>query len=259
MRLELDEMRGKTVLITGSSKRVGRSIAKKLAQKGFNIAIHYNKSKKESDSLQNELKIYKVKVKTFKLDLKKTSRIKSFFKKIVNYFGEINVLINNASTFEFDSLKNATINSYDNHLDVNLKAPFFLSKYFVQALGEKKGNIINILDQRVMNTTPYFTSYTISKSALLTLTKSLALSLAPKIRVNAIAPGPTLKSKRQTKEEFNKQILRTPLRKKVPLEEINNSIIFLLKNETITGQTILLDSGQNMGWANTKSTKFIDD
>ena len=191
-------MKNKTVLITGSSKRIGRSIALKLAEKGFNIAIHYNKSRKESDSLQKELEIYKIKVKTFKLDLQKTNRIKPFFKSIVNYFGEINVLINNASTFEFDSIKSSTINSYDKHLDVNLKAPFFLSKYFVEAIGKKKGNIINILDQRVMNTTPYFTSYTISKSALLTLTRSLALSLAPKIRVNAIAPGPTLKSIRQT-------------------------------------------------------------
>ena len=252
-------MKNKTVLITGSSKRIGRSIALKLAEKGFNIAIHYNKSRKESDSLQKELETYKVKVKTFKLDLQKTNRIKPFFKSIVNYFGEINVLINNASTFEFDSIKSSTINSYDKHLDVNLKAPFFLSKYFVEAIGKKKGNIINILDQRVMNTTPYFTSYTISKSALLTLTRSLALSLAPKIRVNAIAPGPTLKSIRQTKGEFEKQILRTPLKKKVSLEEINNGILFLLKSETITGQTILLDSGQNMGWAHTKSIKFIDD
>ena len=252
-------MKNKTVLITGSSKRIGRSIALKLAEKGFNIAIHYNKSRKESDSLQKELETYKIKVKTFKLDLQKTNRIKPFFKSIVNYFGEINVLINNAPTFEFDSIKSSTINSYDKHLDVNLKAPFFLSKYFVEAIAKKKGNIINILDQRVMNTTPYFTSYTISKSALLTLTRSLALSLAPKIRVNAIAPGPTLKSIRQTKGEFEKQILRTPLKKKVSLEEINNGILFLLKSETITGQTILLDSGQNMGWAHTKSIKFIDD
>ena len=184
-------MKNKTVLITGSSKRVGRSIAMKLAERGFNVAIHYNKSSKESYSLQKELKKYNVKVKTFQLDLQKTDKIKVFFKKVVNYFGEVNILINNASTFEFDSIKNATIKSYDKHLDVNLKAPFFLSKYFVEARGKKKGNIINILDQRVMNTTPYFTSYTISKSALLTLTRSLALSLAPKIRVNAIAPGPT--------------------------------------------------------------------
>ena len=121
-------MKNKTVLITGSSKRIGRSIALKLAEKGFNIAIHYNKSRKESDSLQKELETYKVKVKTFKLDLQKTNRIKPFFKSIVNYFGEINVLINNASTFEFDSIKSSTINSYDKHLDVNLKAPFFLSR-----------------------------------------------------------------------------------------------------------------------------------
>ena len=161
--------------------------------------------------------------------------------------------------FEYDSLKSSSMMSYNKHMDINLKAPFFLSKYFHEYLGNKKGNIINILDQRVVNLTPYFISYTLSKSALWTLTQSLALSLAPKIRVNAIGLGPTLKSYRQTKKQFDQQIMRTPLKKQVKLLEINNTIDLILNSESITGQLFLLDSGQNLGWANTRSKKFIED
>ena len=180
------------------------------------------------------------------------------FKKIVSFFNGVDVLINNASVFEYDSLKLSSNESFDKHINVNLKAPFFLSKFFVENL-KNKGNIINILDQRVLNITPYFTSYTISKSGLYTLTKSLALSLAPKVRVNAIGPGPTLKSDRQSELQFRQQINRTPLKKQVNLDEINSAINFLISSDSVTGQIILLDSGQNMGWANTNSKKFIDD
>ena len=242
----------KTALITGASKRVGLSITKHLASKGFNIAIHYNTSEIES-------KKKKIIVERFKLDLAKADSIKSFFTRIKNHFGKIDLLVNNASVFEYDSLKSSSMKSYNKHMDINLKAPFFLSKYFHEYLGNKKGNIINILDQRVVNLTPYFISYTLSKSALWTLTQSLALSLAPKIRVNAIGLGPTLKSYRQTKKQFDQQIMRTPLKKQVKLLEINNTIDLILNSESITGQLFLLDSGQNLGWANTRSKKFIED
>ena len=249
----------KTALITGASKRVGLSITKHLASKGFNIAIHYNTSESDSKKIVNELKKKKIIVERFKLDLAKTDSIKSFFTRIKNHFGKIDLLVNNASVFEYDSLKSSSMKSYNKHMDINLKAPFFLSKYFHEYLGNKKGNIINILDQRVVNLTPYFISYTLSKSALWTLTQSLALSLAPKIRVNAIGLGPTLKSYRQTKNQFDQQIMRTPLKKQVKLLEINNTIDLILNSESITGQLFLLDSGQNLGWANTRSKKFIED
>ena len=249
----------KTALITGASKRIGKSIAIFLAKKGYNIALHFNDSVKESKQLENEICNLGVKTKCFRLNLKKIDEIDSWYKNVIKFFGEVNVLINNASTFDYDSLKTSSLTTFENHFDVNLKAPFFISKVFVESLKGKKGNIINIIDQRVLNITPYFTSYTLSKCALYTLTKSLALSLAPKIRVNAIGPGPTLKSKRQTEQEFKNQILRTPLKKQVSLFEINNSVDFLLNSESVTGQLLLLDSGQNLGWAHTKSKKFMED
>ena len=134
-----------------------------------------------------------------------------------------------------------------------------LSKYFVENLEHKEGSIINILDQRVSNITPYFLSYTISKVGLYTLTKNLALSLAPNIRVNAIAPGPTLKSSRQNLKQFSEQIKRTPLKQQVSLKDINDGINFLNESKSVTGQVLYLDSGQNLGWAHTRSKKFTDD
>ena len=248
----------KTALITGASKRIGYSISKFLAIRGYNIALHYNTSEQESNEVVNELKKLGCNVKKFKLDLFKTVSIKAFFKKIVEHFGQVDLLINNASIFELDSLDSCSFLSLDKHLNINLKAPLFLSKYFVQSLNSK-GNIINILDQRVLNITPYFTSYTLSKCALWTLTQSLALSLAPRVRVNAIAPGPTLKSDRQSKKQFLEQIRRTPLKKQVSLDDINSSIDLIIKSRSMTGQLILLDSGQNLGWAHSKSKKLIDD
>ena len=249
----------KKVLITGASKRIGKSIALNLAKHDYDIAIHYNKSKTSAINLVEELNSLKVRSSIFKLDLMKIDKIEEWFDEINKVFGTVNVLINNASVFEYDSLKSSSLSSLNKHLDVNLKAPFLLSKFFVKNLKSQKGNIINILDQRVLNISPYFISYTISKSALHTLTKSLALSLAPKIRVNAVAPGPTLRSIRQNEKEFKEQIKRTPLQNQVSLNEINNAINFLLNNKSVTGQTIMVDSGQNLGWAHTKSKKFIDD
>ncbi len=252
-------MKTKTALITGSSKRIGKSIALSLAKKGYNIAIHYNNSKIEAEKVVDEIKLMGVNAKCFKFNLENISKIEFFFNSIIEYFDSIDLLINNASIFEYDSLKSSTIKSLDQHLNINFKAPFFLIKFFVEQLGSKNGDIINIIDQRVLNITPYFTSYTISKSALYTLTKSLALSLAPKVKINAIAPGPTLKSKRQTEKEFKDQILRTPLKNQVQLSEINKAIDLLINNKSITGQLISLDGGQNLGWAHTRSKKFIDD
>ena len=138
-----------------------------------------------------------------------------------------------------------------------LDAPVFLCKNFVNQLPKKcKGNIINIIDQRVWNLTPHFTSYTLSKSALWTLTQTLALSLSPNIRVNAIGPGPTIKSKMQTTKEFEKQYKRMPLKRQVNLKEITESINLLINSPSITGQMIALDSGQHLGWAQNNNKKL---
>ena len=123
-----------------------------------------------------------------------------------------------------------------------------ISKEFAKNIKGKNNNIINIIDQRVFKLTPFFFSYTISKTGLYTLTKTTAMSLAPKIRVNGIAPGPTIKNKRQSDKHFKKQYLATPLRKQVDVNEICNAVDFFIKNSSITGQVLAIDSGQNLNW-----------
>tara|TARA_B100000989_G_scaffold116701_1_gene85886 strand:- start:231 stop:986 length:756 start_codon:yes stop_codon:yes gene_type:complete len=249
----------KTAIITGASKRIGRSIAINLAKQGYDIVVHYNRSKSDAQKLVKEIKTIGVNAFSISLDLNRTKKVKDFFYKVKKKTSNIQVLINNASLFEFDNLRKLSEKSFDNHININLKSPLMLSKYFVENLEHKEGSIINILDQRVSNITPYFLSYTISKVGLYTLTKNLALSLAPNIRVNAIAPGPTLKSSRQNLKQFSEQIKRTPLKQQVSLKDINDGINFLNESKSVTGQVLYLDSGQNLGWAHTRSKKFTDD
>ena len=168
-------------------------------------------------------------------------------------------LVNNASAFEFDTIKETNTEIFDKHISVNLKAPFFLTNLFVKQLQNKNGLIINIIDQRVKNITPYFSSYTLSKSGLYALTKNSSLFLSPNIRVNGISPGPTLKSKNQTTKQFKDQVKRTPLMRQVELKEINNAILYLINNKSVTGEILTIDSGQSLGWANTKSKVFTSD
>jgi NAD(P)-dependent dehydrogenase (short-subunit alcohol dehydrogenase family) len=227
---------------------MGAAIAKSLSGPGIEIVIHYNNSKTNAEKLKRELSLSKTKVYLVKGDLSKEKdlrKIIKFSKSKLKYF---DCLINNASLFENDNLRNFTSQSWNHHLDINLKAPAYLTKEFAKNVRGRNNNIINIIDQRVFKLTPFFFSYTLSKTGLYTLTKTSAMSLSPNIRVNGIAPGPTIKNKRQTDKHFKKQFLATPLRKKVNVKEICNAVDFFIKNSSITGQVLAMDSGQNLNW-----------
>jgi len=236
------------IIVTGAATRMGAAIAKKLSGPNVEIVIHYNKSKLNAEKLQKELKKNKTKVWLIKGDLSKENDLKKIIKFAKSKLKYFDCLINNASLFENDSLNSFTSKSWDNHLNVNLKAPAFLTKEFAKNIKGKNNNIINIIDQRVFKLTPFFTSYTLSKTGLYTLTKTSAMSLAPSIRVNGIAPGPTIKNKRQTDKHFKKQYLATPLKHQVDVNEICNAVDFFIKNSSITGQVLAIDSGQNLNW-----------
>ena len=238
----------KKIIITGAATRMGAAIAKKLSGPEVEIVIHYNNSKTDAQKLQKELIKNKTKIYLVKGNLsneKDLKKIIKFSKSKLKYF---DCLINNASLFENDSLKNFTSKSWNAHLDVNLKAPAYLTKEFAKNTKGKNNNIINIIDQRVFKLTPFFTSYTLSKTGLYTLTKTSAMSLAPNIRVNGIAPGPTIKNKRQSDIHFKKQYLATPLKQQVQIKDICNAVDFFIKNSSITGQVLAIDSGQNLNW-----------
>ena len=241
-------MRSKKIIITGGATRIGAAIAKKLSFPNVELLIHFNKSKSKAEKLKKDLSKNGTKVYLIKGDLSKENDLKkiiNFAKIKLKYF---DCLINNASLFENDKLENFTSTSWNNHILTNLKAPAYLSKEFAKNIKRGNNNIINIIDQRVFKLTPYFFSYTISKTGLYTLTKTSAMSLAPNIRVNGIAPGPTIKNQRQSKKHFKKQYLATPLRKQTNVEEICNAVDFFIKNSSITGQVIAVDSGQSLNW-----------
>ena len=174
--------------------------------------------------------------------------------------GNINCLINNASTFELDSIENVKKKKWDYHINTNVWAPIFLIQQFVKNLPSKKnGDIVNILDQRVVNPTPFFMTYTLTKSTMWTLTKTLALALAPNIKVNAIGPGPTFQSKRQSKKQFKNQYTKIPLKKASDPKDIAEAVIFILKSNSLTGQLINIDSGQHLGWSHENNKKILDE
>ena len=241
-------MEAKKIIITGGATRIGAAIAKKLSGHNIEILIHYNKSKVKAEALKKNLRKKGSKIYLVKADLSKEvdlNKLVKFAKSKLKYF---DCLINNASLFENDKLENFTTDSWGQHLRTNLRTPALLSKEFSKNIRGKNNNIINIIDQRVFKLTPYFFSYTISKTGLYTLTKTSAMSLSPNIRVNGIAPGPTIKNKRQSEKHFKKQYLSTPLKRQVDVDQICNAVDFFIKNRSITGQVLAIDSGQSLNW-----------
>ena len=241
-------MEARKIIITGGATRIGAAIAKKLSGLNKEILIHFNKSKTKAVILKKELEKNGTKVYLVKGDLGKESDIKKIIKFAKSKLKYFDCLINNASLFENDKLENFTNSSWENHINTNLKAPALLTKAFSKNIKKGNNNIVNIIDQRVFKLTPFFFSYTLSKTGLYTLTKTSAMSLSPNIRVNGIAPGPTLKNIRQSEKHFKKQYLATPLKRQVDVKEICNAVDFFIKNRSITGQVLAIDSGQNMNW-----------
>jgi len=241
-------MEANKIIITGAATRMGAAIAEELSGPGVEMVIHYKNSKKEAEKLQKKLLKNKTKVYLIKGDLTKEQDLKKIIKFSKSKLKYFDCLINNASLFENDSLKSFSSKSWNQHLDVNLKAPAYLTKEFSKNTKGKNNNVINIIDQRVFKLTPFFFSYTLSKAGLYTLTKTSAMNLAPNIRVNGIAPGPTIKNKRQSDTHFKKQYLATPLKQQVNVKNICSAVDFFIKNSSITGQVIAIDSGQSLNW-----------
>ena len=248
-------MKNKNLLITGAATRVGKAIALHFAERGWNIALHYFRSSAKAKELKKIIEQHWVKVALIKADLKNPKQTEKIIPLAKRKLGAINCLVNNAALFEKDDIANFTNKSWNDHLNINLLAPTILTKQFAKQAPKKTvSNIINIIDQRIFNLTPFFMSYTISKSGLQTLTKTMAMRLGPNIKVNAIAPGPTIKSKRQTDKHFRNQVRSTLLKKTVRSEDICDTVEFLINNNSVTGQIIAVDSGQNLSW-NKKNEK----
>jgi len=237
-------------LVTGGSKRIGRAICERLAMAGLEVVVHFNQSSETADDMAKALSdYYGVRTAALGAQLMDEEETRGLVQRAHDILGPIDVLVNNASVFEADSIETANRQSWDRHLITNLYAPFALSQEFMRQLPEGVlGNIVNIVDQRVLNPTPHFTSYTVSKLGLWSMTKTLAQALAPQVRVNAVGPGPTLPSPRQTAEQFEEQWRSVPLERQVMPEEIAAAVGFILDAPSMTGQTIVLDGGEHLGW-----------
>ncbi|MEE8213462.1 MAG: SDR family oxidoreductase [Alphaproteobacteria bacterium] len=240
----------KNALVTGGAQRIGRAISLGLAGAGYGVCIHHHASAAAAQSLAREIVAQGGRAEAIAADLSKEAETARLIARAGDAIGPLDVLVNNAALFERDEIDTATRESWDRHMEVNLRAPFVLTQAFAGALARGVGgNVVNIVDQRVVNLTPHFLSYTLSKAGLWTLTRTLALALAPGVRVNAVAPGPVLPSPRQSEDAFRRQAEATPLGRAVEPEEVAKGVLFVLEAHALTGQMIALDSGQHLQWA----------
>lgn len=246
--------------MTGAGRRIGRAIALDLGRRGWAVAVHYNHSIAAAKEVANAIRASGGTACTIAGDLSCETCVTDIIPRVVKILGPLGCLINNASLFLNDNIHTATRSSWESHMEINLRAPFVLMQYFAHQLPEGQlGVIVNIIDQRVWRLTPHFTSYTASKTGLWSLTQTLALALAPRIRVNAIGPGPTLPSMRQTDEQFVRQCLSTPLQRGTTPEEIADAVHFIVEAPAMTGQMIVLDGGQHLGWLQSNSSSPLEE
>ncbi len=239
-----------TALVTGAARRIGRAVAEALARRGHPVAIHYRVSAEDAARTAAAIEGAGGRAVALAADLSNESETAVLVARAQAALGPVSVLVNNASVFEHDSVATASRESWDRHVETNLRAPFVLMQAMAAALpADRTGNIVNILDERVWNLTPHFVSYTLSKAGLWTLTRTMALALAPRIRVNGVGPGPTLPSPRQSREQFDRQAGMMPLGRGSAPEEVAEAVDFILGAPAMTGQMIALDGGQHLGWA----------
>jgi NAD(P)-dependent dehydrogenase (short-subunit alcohol dehydrogenase family) len=234
-------------LVTGGAKRIGRAIVEDLAANGFDIALHFHGSREDAQDTAAIASISGACINLFDADLCLENAGRALFADVLTQFPTVDVLINNASVFEEDSITDFTEAGLEWHFSIHVKAPSMLAQAFA-AQPVNQGLIVNIIDQRVWNLTPNFYTYTLSKAALWTATQTMAQALAPRVRVNAIGPGPTLRNSRQSHADFAKQVDGLLLKRGPDLSEFGATIRYLWSAKSVTGQMIALDGGQHLAW-----------
>ena len=236
-----------TALITGASKRIGRSLTEHLAEQGWNVVVHYNSSAKGANELVEDLsaKYPDQQFIAVQANLAEVDEVVALIPKLAAQNIKVDLLVNNASVFDRGYLKDTSVELFDAQIDVNQKAPFFLIRDFANYY--KTGNIINFVDTRITANASNFAAYSISKKALWELTKMAALEFAPNIRVNAIAPGVTLPPEDEDEDYLEKLAQGIPMKKPGGVEPILKSLDYILENDHLTGQLLFADGGENLG------------
>ena len=234
-------------LVTGGARRIGRAICLELAGAGFDIAIHYRGSDDEAGELVREIEALGRRAVALSADLRDVVETHQLIGRAADALGPLSVLVNNASVFADDRLDTVTGDSWNAHLDTNLRAPVLLAQVFARQAPDGSA-IVNILDQRVLKPDPRFFSYGLSKAALWHATRTMAQALAPRIRVNGVGPGPTLPSVHQTAEDFAAEAAAIPLARAGNPEAVAAAVRWLVDAELVTGQMIAVDGGQHLAW-----------
>ena len=235
-------------LVTGGARRIGRAIVEDLARNGWAVAIHYHSSAADAESLSAEIAAAGGRAVTVGCDLADLADARQLVGEAAKAIGLLTLLVNNASIFEKDTVGSLDAALWQRQMTINLATPVFLAEAFAaQVPPDAEGNIVNLIDQRVFRPTPDHFSYQLSKSALLTATETLALALAPRIRVNGIAPGPVLPSTHSSPERFAAYVAALPLQRQPDLADFGRTVRYFVENRSITGQTIALDGGQRLG------------
>jgi NAD(P)-dependent dehydrogenase (short-subunit alcohol dehydrogenase family) len=239
----------KGALVTGGAQRIGRRIVERLATEGYAVAIHCRRSTDEAETIATRIREQGGQAAVVQADLADGRAVERLVPEAVRALGPLTLLVNNASEFEPDEIETLAQDRWDRHFAVNLRAPAFLARDFAHQLpADRQGSIVNIVDQRVWKLTPQFFSYTLTKAALFSATQTMAQALAPRIRVNAVGPGPTLSNVRQGDEDFAKQSSAVLLGHGGTPDEIADAVLYLAQARSVTGQMIAVDGGQHLAW-----------
>jgi NAD(P)-dependent dehydrogenase (short-subunit alcohol dehydrogenase family) len=236
-------------LVTGSARRIGRALAERLARDGFDLALHVSpRSRAEGAEVKAAIEAMGRRAEVLCADLMRDDQCRQLIDD-ASRLGPLRVLINNASVFHADSGAEFNADLWDQHFALHARAPALLSSCFVQQLGdEDDAVIINIVDQRVLRPNPQFFSYTLSKMTLWAMTRTLAQSFAPHVRVNAVGPGPTLPNHMEGEDGFWREVAHVPLQRAVDPAEIADAVSYLVSAQSVTGQILAVDGGQHIGW-----------
>ena len=239
----------RAALVTGGARRIGRALALALARDGYDVAVHCHRSRAEAEEVAGLVRAAGRRAVVLAADFAREAEAAALVPAAVDALGPLGVLVNNASIFRLDRLETADRASWDAHLEVNLRAPVVLTQHFVRHLPDgSPGAVVNMLDQRVRNLTPNFLSYSVSRMGLWGATQVLARELAPRVRVNAIGPGPTLPAPGTDEADFRAIAAATPLRRGPTPEQLGEALLFVLEMPAMTGQLLTVDGGQQLGW-----------
>lgn len=236
-------------LVTGGARRIGRAIVERLAEAGYAVAIHCGSARAEAEALAAGIKQRGGRAAVVSAELADPADVDALLPAAEAALGPVTLLVNNASSFLVDDITSIDVPTWNRQFSINLRAPSVLAGALANRLPEgRHGAIVNIIDQRVWKLTPQYYSYTLTKAALLTATKTMAQALAPRIRVNAVGPGPTLPNPHDGAEAMEQEAAATLLRRRVDAREIAEAVLYLAQARSVTGQMIAVDAGQHLGW-----------